>query len=218
MSDTDSFIEEVTEEVRRDRLFALFRKYGWIAITAVILIVAAAAFIEWRKAQDQAAAERLGDSILSAVSLPDGKARLGALAEASPSTPGGQAVLQLIEAAAMSEDKDPAGADAKLAAIASDPKTPQLYKDLASLKRLLIKDSPLSGTERSNIIDSLTTPGGPFRTLALEQRAITMIGSGDTAGALKIYSDLTQDAEATPALQQRARQMILVLGGKPDAA
>jgi hypothetical protein len=26
MSDTDSFIEEVTEEVRRDRLFALLRR------------------------------------------------------------------------------------------------------------------------------------------------------------------------------------------------
>ena len=31
MSNPDSFIEEVTEEVRRDKLFALFRKYGWIA-------------------------------------------------------------------------------------------------------------------------------------------------------------------------------------------
>ena len=31
MSDTDSFIDEVTEEVRRDALFAQFRRYGWHA-------------------------------------------------------------------------------------------------------------------------------------------------------------------------------------------
>ena len=40
MSNPDSFIDEVTEEVRRDRLFRLFRKYGWIGGVVVALIVA----------------------------------------------------------------------------------------------------------------------------------------------------------------------------------
>ena len=39
MSDTDSFIDEVTEEVKRDRLFATMRKYGWIAVLIVLLLV-----------------------------------------------------------------------------------------------------------------------------------------------------------------------------------
>ena len=56
MSDTDSFIDEVTEEVRRDRLFGLMKRYGWIAALAVLLIVGGAAWNEWRKAQDRAAA------------------------------------------------------------------------------------------------------------------------------------------------------------------
>ena len=38
MSDTDSFIDEVSEEVRRDKLFGYIRKYGWIAITSVLLL------------------------------------------------------------------------------------------------------------------------------------------------------------------------------------
>ena len=28
----DSFIDEVTEDLRRDRLFGLYRRYGWIAL------------------------------------------------------------------------------------------------------------------------------------------------------------------------------------------
>lgn len=44
MSDTDSFIEEVTEEVRRDRLFGLMRRYGWIAVLAVLLLVGGTAY------------------------------------------------------------------------------------------------------------------------------------------------------------------------------
>ena len=42
MSNPDSFIDEVTEEVRRDRLFALFRKYGWIGLVVVLGIVGGA--------------------------------------------------------------------------------------------------------------------------------------------------------------------------------
>jgi hypothetical protein len=34
MSDTDSFIDEVTEEVRRDRMFFMLKRYGWIAVPA----------------------------------------------------------------------------------------------------------------------------------------------------------------------------------------
>ena len=63
MSDTDSFIEEVSEEVRRDRLFGLFRKYAWVAILLVILIVGGAAFNEYRKITDQRNAAKLGDKL-----------------------------------------------------------------------------------------------------------------------------------------------------------
>ena len=42
VSDSDSFISEVSEEVRRDRMFALWRKYGPFLIGAIALIVAAA--------------------------------------------------------------------------------------------------------------------------------------------------------------------------------
>ena len=30
MHDSDSFISEVSEEVRRDRLYAALRRYGWL--------------------------------------------------------------------------------------------------------------------------------------------------------------------------------------------
>ena len=80
MSDTDSFIDEVTEEVRRDRLFALMKRYGWIAALAVVLIVGGAAWNEWRKAQERTAAQDFGDTIKTALELPERDARAEALA------------------------------------------------------------------------------------------------------------------------------------------
>ena len=51
MSDTDRFIDEVTEEVRRDRLFALMRRWGWVAVLIVALIVGGGGWYEWQKHQ-----------------------------------------------------------------------------------------------------------------------------------------------------------------------
>ena len=82
MSNPDSFIEEVTEEVRRDRLFALFRKYGWIALLAIVLVVGASAWSEWKKAQGRARAEAFGDGLLTALDADTPGARRTALREA----------------------------------------------------------------------------------------------------------------------------------------
>ena len=51
VSDTDSFIEEVSEEVRRDRLYGFFRKYAWVGILVVVTIVGGTAFLEFQKAK-----------------------------------------------------------------------------------------------------------------------------------------------------------------------
>ena len=67
MSQSESFIEEVTEEVRRDRMFGLMRRYGWIAVLLVLMLVGSAAWIEWRKAQAQAAAQAMGDAMIAAL-------------------------------------------------------------------------------------------------------------------------------------------------------
>ena len=79
VSNTDSFIDEVTEEVRRDRLFGVMRRYGWIAVLAILMLVGGAAWNEWRKAQDRAAAQALGDAVLSALAIQDRGARAAAL-------------------------------------------------------------------------------------------------------------------------------------------
>ena len=80
MSNPDSFIEEVTEEVRRDRLFNLMRRYGWIAITAVVLLVVGAAYNEWQKARDMTAAQAFGDAVLTAIEAPTPEERAAGLA------------------------------------------------------------------------------------------------------------------------------------------
>ena len=42
VSNTDGFIEEVSEEVRKDKLFALYKKYAWIPVVVICSLVGVA--------------------------------------------------------------------------------------------------------------------------------------------------------------------------------
>jgi hypothetical protein len=59
-------------------------------------------------------------------------------------------------------------------------------------------------------------PGRPYRTLALEQKALLLVEAGDTAAAITALEQLQQDQEATPSLRNRAGQLVVALGGEPS--
>ena len=67
MSNPDSFIDEVTEEVRRDRLFRLFRKYGWIGVVIILGLVGGTAWTEWSKSRAESRAQAFGDAVIDAL-------------------------------------------------------------------------------------------------------------------------------------------------------
>lgn len=215
MSNTDSFIEEVTEEVRRDQLYAYLRRYGWIAIVVILVIVGGASWNEWRKAQTQAQAEALGDAMIAALSTNDQAARAAAIAQVEAETPSARAVLDMIAAAELAGAETPDAAVERLNALAVNTQVPQVYRDLAAFKALLVPGGSDLATRRAGF-EAMNVPGHGFRMLASEQLALLDIESGDIQSALtRLQANLT-DAEATPALQQRAVQLIVALGGEPD--
>ena len=117
MSETDSFIDEVNEEVRRDRLYAALRRYGWIAILAVLAIVGGAAFNEYRRASDLALAQQRGDAILQALESDTGESRSAALGEIVTEGSAVSALVGLFRASELVMMQDPAAASDVLAAL-----------------------------------------------------------------------------------------------------
>ncbi|MEN8892971.1 hypothetical protein [Planktotalea arctica] len=218
MSDTDSFIEEVSEEVRRDRLYGLLRRYGWIAVVAVLALVGGAAFNEWNKAQARAQAESAGDAIIAALEANAPAARVEALesVRAQDITQGAKAVVALLQAAEQSVDGDAGGAQGALESIASDGSLPEIYRQIASFKAASRADGNLSVADRRIRLEALSAPGTSLRLLATEQLALLDIDAGDTDAALEKLQGIVVDAEVTAGLRQRASQLIIALGAEPD--
>ena len=213
MSNPESFIDEVTEEVRRDKLFALFRKYGWIAVLAIFAIVGAAAWNEWQKARATASAQAFGDALLASLDGETPKARSAALA-AVPATGDQHAVRLLLEAS--DPDADRAGTLTALATLVADKTVPQAYRDLAVLRQVILsgKETPIA--DRRAALGPVATPGRAFRTMAVEQLAYLSLEAGDRDAALTGLRSLIEDQDAPGGQRRRAQQMITALGG--DAA
>lgn len=214
MTETDSFIEEVTEEVRRDKLFAMFRKYGWIAILGVVLVVGGAAFNEWRKARDQAAAQTLGDTVMNALEVENVTARADALGAIAVKDESAKVFLSMLEAAARAEADNRDAALTLLDKVAADTAAPETYRQLARLKAVILRGSDQDREARMAILDDLAVAGNPFRALAMEQKALALFEYGDNGAAIELLTTLLDEPGATPALLQRAQQLIVALGGE----
>lgn len=215
MSNPDSFIEEVTEEVRRDRLFGLFRKYGWIGVLLVVAIVGGAAWNEWSKSRAEARAEAFGDALIDALDHGSPEERRAALA-AIPADGQQGAILNLILASDPKADQP--ATFAALDAIIADASLPVSYRDLATLRRVLVAGAGMDLADRRSALQTIAAPGRPYRTLAEEQLAYLLIEEGQTEAAITALQALMQDQEASGALKARAGQVVIALGGTPPEA
>jgi hypothetical protein len=212
VSESDSFINEVSEAVRRERLYGFLRRYGWLIALAVVLIVGGAAVNEWRKARAAARAEAAGDALREALLIADPAERAAAL-EGVAAAADGLVVVRFAQAGALREAGDAAAAAAVLAGLGEDGAVPEVYRALAALERVMLLGSDLDAGQRRAALEALAQEGAPFRPLALEQRALMWLDAGDTEAALADLEAVLAAPQATEGLRARARQLIIAAGG-----
>ena len=214
MSSTDSFIEEVSEEVRRDKLFAKMRKYGWIAVLLVLLLVGGTVYREFSIAADKKRAEEAGDAILAALRLESNADQAKALAKIQPPDDAAMAIIGLLQAAASaSASGNSSGVDILESLETSD--LSEAYLQLVNFKKLLLADGALSTEVRTSELEAISASSSPYRLFAEEQLALIDLSSGDQEAAIKRLTDIFEDASASSSLRQRVSQLMIMLGETP---
>nr|WP_283254907.1 hypothetical protein [Marivita sp. GX14005] len=199
-------------------MFRLMRRYGWIAVVLVLLLVAGTAWREYARSAEAARAQGFGDAVIAALENDDAAARVEALARIDAPTAGGAAVLDMLIAAEQAAQDKGAEAAERLSRAATNGELPEIYRQIASFKALTRPESPMSADERRAAFEAMAMPGAPLRLLAEEQLALLEIEAGDTVAALERLNAILADAEVTPGLRRRASQLIVALGGELSAS
>jgi len=209
VSESESFIEEVSDEVRRDKLFKQFKKYGWVLGLVVLGIVGGTAYNEWNKAQQETAARLSGDLMLAAQAAGDAEALNTLTTNGAPVS-----VLALFAQANLLLDAgDTSGALDALRTVTTDLEAPAVYADLAWLKIVMLDGANMPENERNSAYERLTAEGAPYRLLALEQLAMQYVRGGDVEAAKAELAAILVDQGITPGLRSRAQQLMVALGG-----
>jgi hypothetical protein len=202
---------EIDEELRRDNLQQLWKKYGnYVIALAVLIVIATAAVVGWRTYQDKQR-ETQGGQYAAALDLvhqgkdADAAAAFAGLAEKADA---GRAVLARLEEAASKIDTgDVTGAIAVYDQLAADKSVDAAFRDAATLlsaRYTLDKGDPQTVIAK---LQPLTAPTSPWHGLALELTAIAELKAGDSSKAHGDFDTLAKDATAPQSVRARAAAM-----------
>lgn len=209
----DSFIDEVFDDLRRERLFRLFRRWGWLAGLVILGIVAGVVWREYSQARADAQARAWGDAVLAAEASGDPAAILQVDPQGAESR---RVLAALLAASDWSEAGTTDAAADALRDVAGDAAAGTVLHDLAELKLVMLQGDSMDPAQRDEILSRLSRAGAPFELLALEQKAVALVGAGRTEDAVTLIRQIQQKDGLTEALRLRLSEMMIALGAEPE--
>ena len=217
MSNTDTFIDEVSEELRRDRLYRLFRKWAWVVVLVVLFIVGGTAWREWASGQNTKQARELGDNILKLLQIEDPISRQKSLQSLDTENPDVSAIAYLLAANTLIENDLPDQGITLLDKVGNDLQVSVVYRDLAILKSVMLTENRAEYEIVLTRIEPLTAYDRPFRLIALEYKAHILLDIGTESSAqwdeaIQILNGILQDPDLSNLQEERVRAMLTIIG------
>ena len=217
MSD-DSFIREVDEELRHDRIKGLWDRFGWLLIAAAVLVVVATAawrgWLYYTETRNAAA----GDAFLSAIDLSDGGQHDEAIAALEKLEKDGHGayptLARLRVAGELEKEGKKAEALSAYDAVANDSSVDEALRSIANLRAGLLAVDLEDYDKVKARLEPLAVAGGYYRHLAREGLGLSAWKAGNDADALKWFQAIADDAESGSTIRSRANLMLDLLAGK----
>lgn len=207
--------QEIEEDLRRDRLDRLWKRYGPYLIAVFVLIVAGTAgYVGWREysaRQQFAYSDRYEEAVRLAAEGKEGQAAEILAALASDAEGGYAVVARLREAELRAKTGDTAAATRLFDAVAADGSVDKLYRDLATLLSVMHQVESGDPKALAARLEPLTADAGPWRYTAREISALLAMRAGDTQQAREQYAKLADDPKAPQGLRARAAEMVRAL-------
>ncbi|WP_419902443.1 tetratricopeptide repeat protein [Kiloniella sp.] len=203
--------QEIEEDLKRERVEVLWKKYGnWVIGAAVAIVLATIGIKVWQNYQQSVQSEKSQTFAAAFALSEEGKKdeahnKLVGLATEDD----GYGTLARFEQARMlSDEGDSAAAIAIWDDIAKSDPPIQKLKDVASLLAAmhLVEQGDVADVKQR--LANLSVAGAPFRSSAIELQALVALREGDNAAARTFFQQLADDTETPNGMRGRAVQIL----------
>ena len=207
--------KEVDEDLRRENLEKLWKKYGKLALgLAAVVVLGVAGTQAWQvydRQQREAQSERFS-AALAIARDGDSAAAAAAMGELSDPGGGGYAGLAALERARLlAESGDLDGAVALWDRVAADGELGPAFRSVATLMSVMHQIESADPAALRARLAPLAEPGHAFRGSAWELLAVLALRDGDKTTAADLYARISDDRELPGGLRTRATQMLAAM-------
>ena len=219
---TDTFVREVDENLRRDRLRDFFTKNtGWL-IGAVVLFLAASGGAIWFQQHREQVAEGHVEQ-LAQIYKDIGTGNTSKVGQqlddlSHSESKAVRATALFTRAAFAVEQNDPKLAVATYKKIADDSSLPDAYRNAALIRQTALEFDQLQPQAIISRMQPLTQPGNPWFGSAGEMTALALIKQGKNKEAGQLFASIAKDKDVPQSIRERSIQISGSLGVDASAA
>lgn len=202
---------EVDEELRQEKLSALWKKYGWYVVIVAVGMVAGVAGVRGYQAWDASESATSGTEFSRAIEAlneqegGDATSRLEALArDGHASYP---VLARMRQAAALAESGARAEAVEIYDQVVADSSVDGMLRDVARVRAAFALVDTAATDEIQARIGGLADDDGPWRHTARELIALSHYRTGDFAAADAEYDKIMTDPATPAGVRGRAEMM-----------
>ena len=201
--------DEINEELKQDRMAALWQRYGKYLIAVVVAIVAGVSLSQGYSYYTTQRDARAADAFFQAILADD---VTSSLETAAPELNEGYALLaEFRSAAALAQDGKAAEAEQRYLALAERTDAEQIYRDLALLLSVMHAPQTADAADLQARLEPLASASSSLQGLALEQMVALDLRRGDSAAAIEKLNRLVALTDIPTSLRQRAAQVLNVV-------
>jgi hypothetical protein len=219
---SETFVKEVDENLRRDRIRDFFRENGGWVVAGVILFLAISGGIIWYQQHREQRAEGEVEQLAQTYKdIGDGNTakvpqQLDDLSESGSKAV--RASAMFTRAAFALQQNDPKLAIATYKKIRDDSSLPDAYRNAALIRETALEFDQLQPQQVIAQLEPLAKPGDPWFGSAGEMTALALIKQGKTKEAGQLFATLAKDKDVPEAIRNRSIQISGSLGADASAA
>jgi hypothetical protein len=219
---SETFVREVDENLRRDRLRDFFRQNGAWLIVGLILFLAACGGIIWYQQHREKLAEKHVEQLAQiykdigtgdTAKVPQ---QLDDLSDANSKAV--RATAMFTRAAVAIQQNDQKAAIATFKSIADDGSLPDAYRNAALIRQTALEFDQLQPEQVIARLQPLAKAGNPWFGSAGEMTALALVKQGKPQEAGRLFAAMAKDKTVPDSIRNRSIQISGSLGVDSSAA